>query len=61
MNDATIGFLIVLVGLFIYLIPTIVAFRRGHASRAGICILNIVAGWSGIGWLASLIWACARK
>jgi len=38
-------------------IPTFVAFARGHPQRAGIFILNLLLGWTGIGWLAALIWS----
>lgn len=52
--------LLVAFGVFIviYLIPTIVAFRRGHPNRWVIALLNFFAGGTGLGWFGSLIWAC---
>lgn len=44
--------------LIVYLIPTIVAFRRGHPNRWVIALLNVFAGGTGLGWFGSLIWAC---
>ncbi|MGR6467931.1 superinfection immunity protein [Rhizobium sp. PAMB 3182] len=41
-----------------YMIPTIVAFRRGHPNRWLIGVINICFGATGIGWLGSLVWAC---
>ncbi len=41
-----------------YFVPTFVAFRRRHRNRAAIAVLNIFLGWSGLGWVAALVWAC---
>ena len=38
--------------LLIYLIPTIVAFRRGHHNKTPILLVNILLGWSFLGCLA---------
>ena len=43
----------------LYLIPTIVAYRRKSQNRGLIATLNVLAGWTGIGWLAALVWATA--
>ena len=39
-----------------YFLPTIVAAHRGHRI-GGILLLNLVFGWTGIGWFALLLWA----
>lgn len=44
-------------GLFVYLLPSFVAYQRWHSSRAAILILNVFLGWSVIGWLGALIWS----
>ncbi|QRR09745.1 superinfection immunity protein [Burkholderia sp. MS455] len=49
------GFLIVL--LLLYFIPSIIAFRRHHHNRTAITALNVLLGWSVIGWIAALVWA----
>jgi len=41
----------------IYFIPTIIANNRNHKQFTAIFILNLFAGWTGIGWLAALIWS----
>jgi len=46
-----------LIALLLYFLPTIVAFLRGHQSRAGILLVNFFLGWSGLGWIIALIWA----
>jgi hypothetical protein len=40
----------------LYFLPTIVASNRGHGVT-GILLLNIFLGWTGIGWIALLLWA----
>jgi len=41
-----------------YLLPAIVAYKRNHHNRLAILLLNILGGWSFIGWLISMVWAC---
>ena len=46
-----------LVAFLIYFLPAIIAFVRGHHSRVGIFLLNLLLGWSGLGWIVALIWS----
>ena len=49
----------VMIGL--YLIPSIIAQCRRHPKKVRIMLLNILLGWTIIGWLAALVWACTPK
>lgn len=40
----------------LYFLPTIVASHRGNRI-GGILILNLLFGWTGIGWFALLLYA----
>lgn len=51
------GILILLVALAMYVLPTIVAMMRKHPQLAPIALVNIVLGWSFIGWIVALVWA----
>lgn len=42
----------------LYFTPSIVAFYRAKPSRYSIAFLNLLTGWTIIGWLAAFIWAC---
>lgn len=55
--------LLVLVCLVIgiYLIPTIVAVSRKHLQKVPIILVNILLGWSFIGWVVALVWACTKS
>jgi hypothetical protein len=44
--------------LLAYLLPAIVALSRGHHQLLAIFVLNLVAGWTLIGWVVALVWAC---
>jgi hypothetical protein len=41
----------------VYFAPTIVAGYREHPNGMAIVLLNLLAGWTFIGWLAALIWS----
>jgi|OM-RGC.v1.034553171 hypothetical protein len=44
--------------LFIgYLLPGLVAYFRNHNNCNAIAILNILFGWTFVGWGAALIWS----
>jgi len=53
--------LMALIGVTVYLIPVIVAFRRHHRERNGIMILDLLFGWTFIGWAIALIWSVSRN
>ena len=53
-----ISLLIIVITLAIYIIPTIVAVKRKHPNKVAIILINIFLGWSFLGWIGALIWAC---
>ena len=40
-----------------YFLPSILAGARGHHNVLAIFLLNLLLGWTGLGWIAALIWA----
>lgn len=55
------AFLILLVLLVFYFLPAIVASYRRHRERLSIFMLNLFLGWSLIGWVLALVWACTSN
>lgn len=47
--------LAILIG--IYLLPTLIARGRHLPERGAIAALNILLGWTFLGWIVALIWA----
>lgn len=50
-------FLISLVSLLLYFAPAFVALSRETKHKWVIAVLNLLFGWSLLGWLICLIWA----
>jgi hypothetical protein len=44
--------------LLLYFVPIIVAVVRHHHNALAIGMLNFFLGWTFIGWVAALVWAC---
>jgi Superinfection immunity protein len=38
--------------------PYFVALGRHHHNRGAIGVLNLFTGWTAIGWIIALVWAC---
>jgi len=55
--DAAAGILILIIALAIYFIPTVIAAARGHRNAAPIIMINLLLGWTFVGWLVALIWS----
>lgn len=41
----------------LYLLPTGIASHRRHRNMTPIMLVNVFAGWTGVGWLVALIWS----
>jgi len=43
----------------LYMIPAIVGIKK--KSAVAITVVNVLFGWTILGWIACLIWACEGK
>jgi len=48
-------FLIFIVAIVIYFVPTILAFKRGNPNKGAVLIINFLLGWTIGGWVWALI------
>lgn len=55
--EIVFAFFVLSIVAFVYFIPTIVAFKRGHHNRWAIAALNFFLGATCFGWIASLVWS----
>ena len=52
----------VLITLIIYFLPGIIAILQKRNKSTAIFILNLLLGWTIIGWVAALVWTfCESK
>lgn len=56
-TDTTGFFVLFMIPVVLYFLPSIVAINRGHHNRTGIEVLNLLLGWTLIGWIAVLVWS----
>ena len=40
-----------------YLMPFMIAAARDHAFPVGVLLLNLLLGWTVVGWFAAFVWA----
>lgn len=52
---------LILVGIVVYWIPTIVAVVRRVPNLGLVIIINLLFGWSIVGWLIALVVAARRR
>ena len=51
---------LVIIIFMIYFLPTLIAFLRQHKNRLAIFLLNLLLGWTVLGWVVSLVWSVVR-
>ena len=61
MQNFTILELLLIVLIFgLYFLPTLIAFLRQHKNKLAIFLLNLLLGWTVLGWVVSLVWSVIR-
>lgn len=58
MTTELVIFLLISTG--IYFLPTLIASARKNRQTTAIGMLNLILGWTGIGWVVAFIWAFVR-
>lgn len=43
--------------LLLYMLPGFIAWRRKHHNTMAITLVNLLIGWTVLGWIGALIWA----
>lgn len=43
-----------------YFLPTVIALLRKHHNIFALAALNVLLGWTFLGWVGALIWSLAR-
>lgn len=45
----------------LYVLPTYEAWKNGHANLTAIALVNILLGWSVVGWVVAVVWAFKKS
>lgn len=54
-----IGFiLLLLLAVAFYFLPSIIGYNKKNANA--ICMLNLLLGWTVLGWIVALIWSMTK-
>lgn len=59
-SDLTITIILVMLGVLafgLYFWPTLIARQRNHPNTAAILALNLLLGWTFVGWVLALVWS----
>jgi uncharacterized membrane protein len=54
-------FIVVVLVLALYMLPAIVASFRHKRNEISITLVNVFLGWTFIGWVVALAWACSYE
>ena len=61
LQNFTILELLLIASIFIfYFLPALIAFLRQHKNKLAIFLLNLLLGWTILGWVGSLIWSVTK-
>jgi hypothetical protein len=61
MFDSTVTVILLAIIVLIYMLPTLIAFGREHPHRGFILILNLIFGWTLLGWILIFLWAALGR
>jgi hypothetical protein len=59
-HDTSYGLAYLIVLAAVYFIPAVVAYNRRHHNAHAIFMLDLLLGWTLLGWILALVWACTR-
>ena len=56
-EELILGLMGLMIMFFIYFLPAFISILRRHRDIMAITFLNLLAGWTFIGWLIAFIWS----
>lgn len=48
-------------GILLYWLPTVIAFVRATSTATFVAVVNLLTGWTGLGWLVALLFSFLGK
>ena len=56
---APVNLLLFAIAAMVYVLPAVVAYYRGCSATIWIALINVLLGWTIVGWFAAIGWAAA--
>lgn len=56
-RESTVVVFLLVIASLLYLVPSVIAYSRHHRKRTLILMLNLLTGWTAIGWVISAVWS----
>lgn len=60
-GNIILGFVIIIVSIAAYFAPSIVALARHVPNTGSVIVIDLLAGWTVIGWIVALAMACRSQ
>ena len=60
-RDELFAVFFLILGLVVYFYPSVIAYTKKKRNKGAIIALNILLGWTVIGWVGALIWALSYE
>ena len=55
--EVIVGTLALCAAIYLYFIPFAIAHARRHKYTKTVFLLNLLFGWTGLGWIVLVVWA----
>jgi Mg2+/Co2+ transporter CorB len=59
--DVLLGMVVLIVIIFAYFLPATIAVVRNHRNSLPVFLVNLLFGWTFLGWAVALIWSCTNQ
>lgn len=59
--EIVFGLVLAVLAVVVYFAPAIIADRNNHPHKDAITLVNLVIGWTLIGWVVAAAWASTKK
>lgn len=60
-SSTILVFVLIGLAILLWLAPTIVAVRRNMPNKGAVIVVDLLLGWTFIGWIVALAMACGSK
>jgi hypothetical protein len=59
--DGLVFLVMLAIGVAVYFLPLIIAVMRSHPNAGALAVLNLLLGWTLLGWVGALVWSLLSR